>query len=47
MLYSNVTILLQGILNRDINLIDILIVYIKLCNVVISNGCGIKYTKNN
>jgi len=36
MLYSNVTILLQGILNRDINLIDILIVYIKLCNVVIS-----------
>ncbi len=35
-LYKNVTILLQGILHKDVNLNDTLNVYTKLCNVVIS-----------
>ncbi len=35
-LYKNVTILLQGILHKDINLEDTLSVYTKLCNVVLS-----------
>ncbi len=36
MLYNNVTILLQGILNENIKLIDTLNNYTKICNVVLS-----------
>jgi hypothetical protein len=35
-MYENVTILLQGILHKDINLAETLNVYTKLCNVVLS-----------
>ncbi len=34
--YNNVTIVLQGILNQEINLIDTLELYTKLCKVILS-----------
>ena len=36
MFHDNVTVLLQGILHKDINLADTLNVYTKICNVILS-----------